>query len=152
LKADDRRSRKSRDGIRPHPPPIVDRDSNDALAAKAEQRQGLQDARVHLVADDDRDGRRAEKAPRFHIPALAGEQGMSGRGQTRHVGGSGAGDETAAGSRGSAKRSTSHPRATSSRAAAIGDSTRRPAFWSQTVASQFAARAAGSDPPMTKPK
>ena len=42
--------------------------------------------------------------------------------------------------------------AASSRAAATGEVTRRPAFWSQAVASMLAATVAGSEPPMTKPK
>ncbi len=34
----------------------------------------------------------------------------------------------------------------------IGVATNRPAFWSQALASQFAASAAGSEPPITNPK
>jgi hypothetical protein len=100
LEADNRRSRERREPVRPHPPLTVDRDSNDALAAKPEQSQGLLNARVHLVANDDGDGRRTEKAPRFHIPTFAGEQGVSGRGQTRHIGRGGARDEASPGSGG----------------------------------------------------
>jgi hypothetical protein len=48
--------------------------------------------------------------------------------------------------------SSTHFSAISSTAAATGDAAARPAFWSQVLASQFAASAAGSEPPMTKPK
>ncbi len=49
-------------------------------------------------------------------------------------------------------RSTTHPRTTSSRAAATGDITRTAAFWSHAPASQLAAVATGYDAPVTKPK
>ena len=49
-------------------------------------------------------------------------------------------------------RSSSHAAATSSIAAAAGDMTCRAVFWSQADTSQSAASAAGSAPPVTKPK
>ncbi len=47
--------------------------------------------------------------------------------------------------------STSHAIAASSSAAATGEVTRSPAFWSHAAPSTVAASAAGSDPPITKP-
>ena len=53
---------------------------------------------------------------------------------------------------GSPSSSASHPAATSSTAAAAGDTTTEKPFWSHAVASQSAATEAGSALPMTKPK
>ena len=53
---------------------------------------------------------------------------------------------------GSPSTSSSQRRETSSRTAAIGVATKSPAFWSHAAASQLAASAAGSEPPITKPK
>jgi hypothetical protein len=49
-------------------------------------------------------------------------------------------------------RSAIQAPATSSTTAAAGPATYRPAFWSQADVSQSAASAAGTAPPMTKPK
>src|SRR6185437_15840457 len=53
---------------------------------------------------------------------------------------------------GSFSTSSNHFRQTCSSVAAIGDETKSPAFWSHAAASQLAARAAGTEPPITKPK
>ena len=55
-------------------------------------------------------------------------------------------------SEGSPSSSNSHPHATSSTTAAAGDETALKAFWSHADASQSAASAAGSAPPVTNPK
>ncbi len=52
---------------------------------------------------------------------------------------------------GSPSRSRNHPAAISSTAATAGVTLRNTAFWSQALTSQSAARAAGSDPPITNP-
>ena len=54
--------------------------------------------------------------------------------------------------RGRASASSTHRSATASIAAAAGELTRLNAFWSQAEASQSDASAAGSAPPVTKPK
>ncbi len=53
---------------------------------------------------------------------------------------------------GNPRMSSTHPSTISSSFAATGDMTVNPAFWSQTPAIQFAASAAGTQPPMTNPK
>jgi hypothetical protein len=53
---------------------------------------------------------------------------------------------------GNPSASINQPSAISSSALATGDIIRSPEFWSQAPASQFAANAAGSVPPVTKPK
>ncbi len=53
---------------------------------------------------------------------------------------------------GSPSRSFAHASTVVSAVAAAGDIVCRPAFWSQAEVSQSAASAAGSDPPVTKPK
>ena len=53
---------------------------------------------------------------------------------------------------GSPSRSTSQPAATSSTTAAAGVARYSPTFCSQADVSQSAASAAGTEPPMTKPK
>ncbi len=53
---------------------------------------------------------------------------------------------------GSPNRSAIQAPATSSTTAAAGPITYSPAFWSQALVSQSAARAAGTPPPITKPK
>ena len=53
---------------------------------------------------------------------------------------------------GSPSSSASHSAATSSTAAAAGEVTTENPFWSQALASQSAASAAGSALPITKPK
>ena len=53
---------------------------------------------------------------------------------------------------GKLNNSRSQPSTVSSTTAAAGDSTKRPAFWSHALVSQSAASAAGTLPPMTKPK
>ena len=53
---------------------------------------------------------------------------------------------------GRARSSRTHRNATDSAAAPIGELTSLNAFWSHTAATQFAATAAGSAPPVTKPK
>ena len=53
---------------------------------------------------------------------------------------------------GSPNRSISHAPAVSSATAAAGPMTYSPAFWSQALVSQSAARAAGTLPPITNPK
>ena len=55
-------------------------------------------------------------------------------------------------SSGSPSSSSNHPHATSSTTAAAGEETALNAFWSQADASQSAASAAGSAPPVTNPK
>jgi hypothetical protein len=53
---------------------------------------------------------------------------------------------------GSPRTSTSQVAATSSTTAAAGAMRNSPTFWSHAETSQSAASAAGSDPPITKPK
>ena len=53
---------------------------------------------------------------------------------------------------GSPSSSFSHSSATLSSAETAGVTESKAAFWSQAAASQLAASAAGSEPPMTKPK
>ncbi len=53
---------------------------------------------------------------------------------------------------GSPSSSRTHSSATSSSTIAVGDCTKKAAFWSHVLTSQEAASAAGKQPPLTKPK
>jgi hypothetical protein len=70
-----------RQGVGPHAALAVDGDAHDALAAQAEQAERFDDGLMHLFPDDDRDGRRAEKAVGFNVPTGALEQCVPRGGQ-----------------------------------------------------------------------
>ena len=103
-------------------------------------------------ADDHLHPRRTlETVPSRH-PTLPVEDQVASRREGGEVGHLRPGRETEDASAGKPRRSSTQRPATSSAAAAAGDMTSSPATWSQVEASQSAATAASSEPPMTYPK
>lgn len=95
LQAQDRGSGDGWNGIGPHAALGIHGHAHDAIAAEAEQAERFQQRRMHFVADDDSDGRRAEESLRFHRPAGLPEHVMTGCCQCGEIRHGGAGDERA---------------------------------------------------------
>ena len=138
-----------RERIGAHPTLAIDRYSYHPLPSEPQQPQRLENGDVNLVADDNRYRRRPEQPIRLDVPASRRQHGVTGRGQGREIRHRGTGDNAAPLSTGSPRRPTNHRRATSSKVALIGQMEAIPASWSQAAASQLAASAAGSVPPLT---
>ena len=107
---------------------------------------------MDLLADEDADRRRAGQPVRLDVPARAREHAWRAAAMPVKFDHRRAGREADGGVRGSPSASSTQRSATASIAAAAGELTRLKAFWSQAEASQSAPSAAGSAPPVTKPK
>ena len=152
LRAHDRRGRERRQRVGAHAALAVDGDAHEAVAPEAGEPERLDQRRVCLLADHDRDRRRAEEAVGLDVPVLAREHRVSRGGERGEVRHRRPGDERARAAGGQPEE-VAHPSSamlSSCDTAGVGES--NAAFWSHAVASQFAASAAGSEPPITKPK
>src|SRR6185437_9850247 len=68
--------------------------SNHAIAAESEEREGLERTDVNFVAHDDGELGSAKETLRFDVPSCALEECVTRGGETAEVGHGGAGDES----------------------------------------------------------
>ena len=135
-----------------HPALLVGRHALQRLRAKAQHLQRDRGRDVRLATNDDAHRRRALQPLLLDVPAALQQHRTARRGQPNEVGHLAARREADA--RLARQIEQLHqPR----RSHLLGDgagrlSAYRTASWSQAVASQSAASAAGSDPPITNPK
>ncbi len=108
LHAHDRRGRERRQRVGAHPALLVDGHPHEPVAPEADEPERLDQRRMRLLADHDRDRRRAEEAVGLDVPVEAGEHGVAGCRERAEVGHRGPGDERARAALGQAEE-LAHP-------------------------------------------
>ena len=135
-----------------HPALVVGGDADRRVGAESKLTQGGVDGGVGVLAADNAHRRCTDESVVFDVPADLREYRVAGGGQTCGVGALPTRDKADARGRGRPSRSSVHADATSSIAAAAGDREWNAAHWSHAETTQSAASAAGTAPPITKPK
>ena len=107
---------------------------------------------MHVGAADHPDRRGTLEAVLLDVPARRTQHGATGRGQRGEVGHRGAAHEADGGPSGQAEELDQPFRGHLLDDSGRGVPRYKPTFWSQVEVSQSAASAAGTDPPITKPK
>ena len=68
LNTNNSRPRKTRKGIRPHPPLRVSWNCDDPIATEAKHCQSLKHCHMYFLADNDRDWGRTKEPVLFYVP------------------------------------------------------------------------------------